>query len=332
MKGEPMIMRSLVMVFVMACCTLPEFTHALTCPNKPSNATTIQTVSFNTSDGEGKMWELYPGAGQIQSIAGAEGTVSASILSPGQSTGGQQTIWPKPNTAAVQPLSNLYVCFRWKMNSQFVGLRVANKLVFLAAQDFTYGRISVNGFFGVKPFNTFNYPTPQPMYMYFGPNSSTAIWNNDHTCQLDFGLECAPNITASSMALDTWHTIEMYGIASSCSTCRNGTMKWWVNGILNGNYTNLNYGDTILNQWQINHTWDGAFGPQCYNATTNPNGRDCTNPQIHYFDEALFASVGGLPAGSGGGGTSPPSPPPNPDTPAGPPAVPTGLNAQKVTP
>lgn len=103
MKGEPMIMRSLVMVFVMACCTLPEFTHALTCPNKPSNATTIQTVSFNTSDGEGKMWELYPGAGQIQSPSGAEGTASASILRAGQLQGWQQTIWPKPGTATSPP-------------------------------------------------------------------------------------------------------------------------------------------------------------------------------------------------------------------------------------
>ena len=318
-----MIMRSLVMVFVMACCTLPEFTHALTCPNKPSNATTIQTVSFNTSDGEGKMWELYPGAGQIQSPSGAEGTASASILRAGQLQGGQQTIWPKPGTAAVQPLSNLYVCFRWKMNDKFVGYRVANKVVFLAAQDFTYGRLSVNGFFGIRPFNTSNYPTIQPMYWYFGPNSAVQFWNNDHTCALDFGLQCDPNVTATPVSQDTWYTIEMYGIASSCNTCRNGTIKWWVNGVLNGNYTNMNYGDTILNEWQINHTWDGVL--TCA-------ARDCTYDQIHWFDEVLSASVGGLPAGSGGGGTSPPPPPPNPDTPAGPPTVPTGLNAQKVTP
>ena len=315
--------RLLVCLVIAVCAGLPDLAHALTCPNKPLSATTIQTVSFNTSDGEGKMWELYPGAGQIQSPSGAEGTASASILRAGQLQGGQQTIWPKPGTAAVQPLSNLYVCFRWKMNDKFVGYSVANKVVFLAAQDFTYGRLSVNGFFGIRPFNTSNYPTIQPMYWYFGPNSAVQFWNNDHTCALDFGLQCDPNVTATPVSQDTWYTIEMYGIASSCNTCRNGTIKWWVNGVLNGNYTNMNYGDTILNEWQINHTWDGVV--TCA-------ARDCTYDQIHWFDEVLFASVGGLPAGSGGGGTSPPPPPPNPDTPAGPPTVPTGLNAQKVTP
>lgn len=44
-----MIMRSLVMVFVIACCTLPEFTHALTCPNKPSNAATSATSATTST-------------------------------------------------------------------------------------------------------------------------------------------------------------------------------------------------------------------------------------------------------------------------------------------
>lgn len=281
------------MIALVAGAMWPSIGDALTCPNKPVSATTLATVHFNTSDGEGKMWELYPGAGQIQSPSGAEGTASASILRAGQLQGGQQTIWPKPGTAAVQPLSNLYVCFRWKMNDKFVGYRVANKVVFLAAQDFTYGRLSVNGFFGIRPFNTSNYPTIQPMYWYFGPNSATQFWNNDHTCALDFGLQCDPNVTTTAVSQDTWYTIELYGIASSCNTCRNGTIKWWVDGVLNGNYTDMNYGDTILNEWQINHTWDGAV--TCA-------ARDCTYDQIHYFDELLVAAVGGA-----SGGDTPPS-------------------------
>lgn len=299
-----MMMRSLVMVFVMACCSLPEFTHALTCPNKPPTAATLATVNFNTSDGEGQLWEIYPGAGQIQSIAGAEGTVSASILSPGQPTGGQQTIWPKQGSQ--QPLTNTYVCFRWKMNAQFVGIRTANKLVFVAAQDFTYGRAGNNAFFGVKPFNTSNYPSSAvPMFLYFGHNSGNL--DNSHTCSLDLGLQCDPNAASIPLYPDTWYTVEIHSIASSSLTARNGTAKWWINGVLNGNYTNLNYGDGIINQFQINHTWDGSSAIRCYDASTNPLGRDCTNPQIHYFDELLIASVGGL--------TPPPSPPPPPPPP-----------------
>lgn len=280
----------------------PNMALALTCPNMPTGASVLATIHFNTSDGEGQLWEIYPGAGQIQSPTGAEGTASASILAPGAKEGGQQTIWPKQGN--FQPLNNLYVCMRYKMGANFVGIRTANKVVFLAAQDETFGKLGVNGFFGLKPFDTSNYPISSvPFKWGFGPNSATQYWDNSHTCQSDFGLECFPNATTTPMYPDTWYTIEMYGIASSCNTCRNGTMKWWIDGTLNGDYTDLNYGDTILNEWQINHTWDGgSFVVQCYNGATNQLGRDCTNPQIHYFDEVVIASTDGM------------APPPSGDT------------------
>lgn len=294
--------------------------YALTCANKPAGASTLATVQFNTSDGEGQLWEIYPGAGQIQSPSGAVGTASASILSAGASTGGQQTIYPKPGSQ--QPLTNMYVCFRWKMNSQFVGIRTANKLVFVAAQDFTYGRAGNNAFFGVKPVDTSNYPSSaMPMFMYWGHNSGNL--DNSHTCALDLGLQCNPNVTRTSLYPDTWYEVELYALASSTLTARNGTVRWWIDGTLNGNYTNVNYGDSIINQFQINHTWDASAAIQCYNATTNPLGRDCTNPQIHYFDELLIASAGGVVPSSP---SAPPPPPPLPlDTPAGAPATPTGF-------
>lgn len=293
---------------------------AINCPNKPGGATTLATVHFNTSDGEGQLWEIYPGAGQIQSPSGAEGTASASILSAGQSQGGQQTIWPKPGTAAVQPLTNLYSCFRWKMNAQFVGLRSGNKLAFQAAQDFTFGRALTNGLVFVNKRGS-SYPN-QNFQMLFGHN--TEQLDNSHICAADLGLACLPNVTDTNLVPDVWYTIEIYTIASSCQTCRNSTFKWWIDGTLNGNYTNLNYGDGIVNEWQINHTWDGAADKQCGPPTnpSNPIGRDCTNPQIHYFDELLIASVGGIPAGSGGGSAPPPL-----DTPAGPPGTVSGFTA-----
>lgn len=275
----------------------PRDAEAISCPNMPSGAATLSTIHFDTSDGEGQLWEIYPGAGQIQQPSGAEGNASASILASNATTGGQQTIWPKPGNQ--QPLNNTYVCFRWKMNSTFVGIRTANKVVFLAAQDFRFGREAVNGFFGVKPLDTSGYPgTAQPMFWFFGHNSGG--WDNSHACSLDYGLQCNPNVTTTSLSPDTWYTIEIYIISSTCKTCLNGTVKWWVNGTLNGNYTNLNYGDTIVNQFQINHTWDGSTALQCGppDNPSNPLGRYCPNPQIHYFDELMVASVGGAPPSS----------------------------------
>lgn len=311
-------MKRFFLPLALAVCTgLPDLAHALTCPNKPANATTLATVHFNTNDGEGQMWDLYPGAGTITTIPGAEGNVSASILQPGASVGGQQVIWPKPGNQ--QPLNNMYSCFRWKMNAQFVGIREGNKLFFQAAQDWTYGKQGMNGVFFVNKRSS-NYPDTN-FQLFFGHNSGNL--DNSHACPFDLGLGCPPNVSDTNIVPDTWYTVEAYIIASSCTTCRNSTVRWWVNGVLQGNYTNLNYGDGIVNQWQINHTWDGAEGKQCGPPTnpSNSRGRDCRYPQIHYFDELLIASVGGLSGGST----------PNPDTPSGPPAAPTGLNAQKVT-
>jgi len=303
------------------------------CPNRPPGATTLLDCSFNSPNcsGElgGPLWELYPGAGQITQPGGNPASppnADTSILYAGQSVGGQQTIWPNPGNQ--QPLTNLYLCLPFKMSPGFVGQRTANKLIFMAAQDWTYGKQGGNGFFGLGQGGGV-YP-PSSFYMYFGHNSGNL--NNAHACAFDLGLQCNPNVTTTQLVPDTWYTFEAYIISSSTSTARNGTVKWWINNTLQGNYTNLNYIDGIVNQFQINHTWDGGAAVQCGPPTnpSNPGGRDCRIDQKYHFDHIVLASVGGVsPGQGGGGGTSPP--PPNPDTPAGPPAVPTGLNAQKVT-
>ena len=313
--------RLLVCLVIAVCAGLPDLAHALTCPNRPAGSATLATVRFNTTDGEGQMWDLYPGAGTITTIPGSEGSVSASILSPGASQGGQQVIWPKPGNQ--QPLNNIYVCFRWKMNADFVGIREGNKLFFQAAQDWTYGKPGINGVFYINK-NSSAYPYPF-FHLIFSHNTGgtdPAIYmDNSHACTADLGLGCEPNVTSTTIVPDQWITVESYIVASTCNTCRNATVKWWINGVLNGNYTNLNYGHGIVNQFQINHTWDGATGKQCGPPTnpSNPNGRDCRYPQIHYFDELIIASVGGL--------TPPPSPPPLIDNPPGAPGLVSGFTA-----
>ena len=301
----------IIFVLLAVCAVWSGEAWAINCPNKPGGATTLATVHFNTSDGEGQLWEIYPGAGQIQQPSGAEGNASASILPAGSGTGGQQTIYPKPGSQ--QPLNNMYSCFRWKMNSAFVGIREGNKLYFQAAQDFTYGRQGMNGVFYVNKRGS-AYPDPN-FQLLFSHNSG--ILDNSHACALDLGLSCVPNVSDPNLVPDVWYTVETYIIASTCLTCRNATVRWWVNGAMVGNYTNLNYGDGIVNQWQINHTWDNFDGKRCGPPTdpSNPKGRDCRYDQIHYFDELVIASVGGL------------QPPPSIDNPPGAPGTVTGFTA-----
>lgn len=275
-------------------CLLPISAHALTCPNKPAGANTLAVIHFNTNDGEGQMWDLYPGAGTITTQPGSDGNVTASILSPGNLTGGQQVIWPKPGNQ--QPLTNMYSCFKWKINANFLGIVTNNKLIFQAAQDWTYGRLGINGVLSVPRRGAYPpYINGNPgLQMLFGPNSATEYYDNSHACAADFGLICYPNVFDTPILRDTWYEVELYTIASTCNTCRNATVKWWINGTLNGSYTNLNYGDGIVNEWQINHTWDGSGALHCYDPVAWPLGRDCSQTSIHYFDELLIASSSGV--------------------------------------
>lgn len=310
-----MILRKLLLAGVMLATAVFSSldAHALTCRNQPAGATNLATIHFNTTDGEGQLWDLYPGAGQIRQPSGVEGNASASVLSPGNGTGGQQVIWPKPGFQ--QPLTNLYSCFRWKVNSQFVGIQTNNKLIFQAAQDWTFGKQGINGVLSVPKRGA--YPPYEGgnagLQMIFGPNSRTDIYDNSHACALDFGLMCYPNVNDTQIQRDTWYEVELYIIASSCTTCKNATVKWWIDGVPQGSYTNLNYGDGIVNEFQINHTWDNGSDKQCGPPTnpSNVNGRDCRNEQVHYFDELILSAVGNVIPGQGGnGGTTPPATPP----------------------
>lgn len=308
------LMKWLGVVVLLMAVAPPDIFAALTCPNKPANATTLSTVHFNTSDGEGQLWEVYPNAGVIQTPAGAMGSVSSSILAGSDGSGGQQTIWPK--SGSQQPLTNLYYCLRWQIAPNFVGIRTADKLWFMANQDF-YGTANrVNGYFGLSQVDGSNYPTStiaSGFLMFFGHNTSGL--DNSHTCALDSGLFCFPNVTTTVIRPGNWYEVEGYMVGSTSSTSQDGKLYWWIDGVLQGSYTNLNY-SPIINEWQINETWDNNPDKQCGPPTNNANaiGRDCTKgDQIHYHDELVIASVGGVPAG-GGGGTTPPPPPPPPVT------------------
>lgn len=284
---------------------VPSVSFALTCANKPSNATTLATIHFDTTDGEGQLWEIYPGAALIAQPTGVIGNASESLLRTTDTTGGQQNIYPKPGNQ--QPLSNMYFCIRYKMGPNFVGIRTANKLWFLANQDFQYSSSRVNGFFGLTQVDSSNYPistAASGFFLYFGHNTSGI--DNSHTCALDSGLQCNPNVTTTVLRPDIWYEIEAYIVGSTSTTSRDGQVYWWVDGVQQGRYTNINYG-SIINEWQINHTWDNSLALQC---SGNSLARDCSHDQIHYFDELLLASVGGLPTGGSGGSTTPPPPPP----------------------
>ncbi len=79
----------------------------------------------------------------------------------------------------------------------------------------------------------------------------------------------APNTTATPVVLGAWHLIEWYARYSTTSTSRDGVTKWWLDGVLQGEYTDLQMpSDAGFIEYQFAPTWGGMGGSKaqtgCY--------------------------------------------------------------------
>ena len=101
-----------------------------------------------------------------------------------------------------------------------------------------------------------------------------------------------------------WHRVELYLRASTGADSRDGVIRWWLDGTLVGDYTNVNYTPKGIHEFQINHTWDGF----------NTADRDKSKRWSYKWDHLILAT---------GGGTGPIVPPP--------PATPGAILDLKVT-
>jgi hypothetical protein len=50
-----------------------------------------------------------------------------------------------------------------------------------------------------------------------------------------------PNVTTTPISYGKWYRIEWFMQWESVPGAGDGVMRWWVNGVLNGNYTNVRY-------------------------------------------------------------------------------------------
>ncbi len=180
-------------------------------------------------------------------------------------------------------IREVYVGFWWRTNPEFTGNQVnANKTFFIRG---TQG--GQNGVFYLRT------NPGQPKFLYW----STQLPYNLNQC---FGApdqdHCYPNVTTTAITPGTWYKVEVYMKASTCPTCRDGAVRWWINGVLNGNYSNFAYGP-LVNEWVWSETWDGAG-----------NGAGFTSNPAHFIDHLHISTPSAT----------------NPDNPPGPPGAVTG--------
>ncbi len=235
--------------------------------NEPTGSTVLVDCPMNNRDCDGKLYNFYSG-GFITTL-GDGATVYATRLGANQADGDGGNPAYIPGTA----MPEMYVGFRWKMNADFQGSYDGiNALFYVRAFERPAGGTPTNGNFFLSG------PQYGPWKMKFKPNV-----NQGTRCAEDSGLICPDNETSIPIERDKWYYIEAYVKASSCATCTDGIVRWWVNGKLAGNYNNLSYGTKVVNEFILAPNWEGAANTQCTN-------RDCTKEWFHYLDHLRISA------------------------------------------
>lgn len=166
--------------------------------------------------------------------------VAKSWISAGTNLGGSEIHYVLPQTS-----NQLYVGIMWRTNSQFEGRPQGNKLFFVRGPNTN----------GVFLFNSGALMNGQGRLIW---GHNTTGLNNSHACGGDaYGALCFPNIGSGALTTGVWTKLEAYIKASATATSRDGIVRWWVNGVLAGNYANLNYPGP-LNEWMWAETWDNT--------------------------------------------------------------------------
>ncbi|WHZ21043.1 MAG: hypothetical protein OJF47_000155 [Nitrospira sp.] len=250
--------------------------------NEPAGAAVVLDCPFNSVSGCGVLDAYSSSRIASDSSAPISATnVVQSTIYAGNSSGGMQLNYVTP-----QVNRQMYVGLMWRTNSAFFGRQVANKLFFVRGP-------ASNGFFGLMGGPGGGNAQGSPFFLFFGPNASNV--DNSHTCG-GGGFTCFPNVSSGQTSpAGTWFKLEAYLKASTTNTSQDGIVRWWVNGVLAGNYTNMNISSAGLNEWVWSETWDGTVNPVP------------TVDWSHFIDHLHISIPGG-----GGSVDQPPGPPASP--------------------
>lgn len=278
---------SIVMLIGFSLLSIGSAAASASWPNEPTGSTVLIDCGFDTPTCGGQLFDPYGTAGNtltVQSDSSAPlsaANVMRSTMFYPNTTGGTQLSISAPTN-----LKEIFVGLWWRSNPEFNGNSVgANKLFFIR------GRNSQNG--------VFLWQKPQTS------SQGRLFW----ITQLPYNLnqcggydvdQCFANVTDVPIVPGTWYRFEVYMKASSCATCRDGIVRWWItpkggSPILAANYVNFAYGPDV-SEWVWSETWDGFT-----------NGQGFTSSPSHYIDHLHISQPSG-----GAGSDSPPGPPTSP--------------------
>jgi len=177
---------------------------------------------------------------------------------------------------ATAPITEIYVGLWWRTNPEFSGNFIGSNKTFFV-------RGSGGGTNGV-------------FYYAYRPGQTGSIY---WTTQLPYNRDqcgsgpdidlCYANVQPVPVMPGNWYRIEAYFKASSCDTCHDGTVRWWITPkggtpVLAGNYSHFAYGPRV-DRWVWSETWDG-YG----------NGTGFTGDASHFIDHLHISAPNYVPS------------------------------------
>jgi hypothetical protein len=94
----------------------------------------------------------------------------------------------------------------------------------------------------------------------------TPPYRLDVVVEFPSATRLAPNVTTSAVTLGVWHKIEWHAKYASSAGSGDGLVEWWMDGVLQGRYTNIQTpNDAGYAQYQISPTWGGLDGVKTEN-------------------------------------------------------------------
>ncbi len=221
--------------------------------NEPSGATRVLNCPMSAADCVGGVvrgtWlDVYhnltyftPGDAPLSPPTIAR----ASLIYPNTSGGGDLGWWDN------QADRGLYLGAYFRFIAGGSSIPGVTKLFFLRNNSNLAGGARTNGIFLISGRDA---TTRQMIFAH-----NTGGLNNTHTCSNN-GELCYPNISSGVFTIGQWVKFEAIVCASTTTTARNGTVRWWINGVEAGRYTDFNYGSGSTNEFWWNQTWDGEAG------------------------------------------------------------------------